>query len=808
MKKLIFITACSLLIMNVYSQTPGELDPSFQHGQYFNGYVNKIIQLSDGKFVAGGVFTNYNDQFHQGIIKLNSDLTPDGSFNAKCPANSEVFALAEYPGNKILVGGDFEKWEGNPTYKMLVMLNADGTIDTTFTPGFNSVFNNEVLAIAIQPDGKILVGGIFRYYEGISRLNIVRLHADGSLDTTYFTGLGTLGDYVKDIEILEDGRILLGGRFLSVNGSACESIARLNIDGTNDTSFTLLGATKVTNINDIEMQADGKILIGGDFPGFASNIPTRNIARLLEDGTLDPAFDLVGITLPSDEIHEIIYEDDGKILIAGFIEEINGDPVGKIGRLNADGSTDTTFHAGIGAFFGFGTANYADVFDVLLLQDDTYMAVGEFSVFNGQVFGNIVKLMHNGDIDNSIPEDFGATGWDFTGVKTIVTADDGKIWIGGAFEAAGDVPSKGIAKLNADGSPDASFVANVEIDNTQVNRLAIQSDGKVIIGGSFITVDGVSKNKIARLNTDGTLDETFNIGTGFSFSIFDMALQPDGKILAGGGFSSYNGTVVKYLARLNTDGSLDASFPAAGGPDYIVNTLTLLSDGKILISGSFNKYNGVTRRYIARLNADGSLDATFDAGLEPDGSEHGVFNLAVQPDNKIVIAGEDFAKGSDEDDFMRLHADGSYDTTFINTTDDELGKDIYCVLSDENGLITIGGEFREYNNEEINKLVRLNPDGTRDETFTPLLGTSQINKQIEALALHDGQLIIGGFIGEYDTSTINNIAGIIYSTCSAPTGLFANNITPTKATAHWNNIPSADSYQIWVRPMSGGPWTK
>ncbi|MBC8172834.1 MAG: T9SS type A sorting domain-containing protein [Chitinophagales bacterium] len=808
MKNLISITVGIFLIMHGHAQTPGALDPSFQHGKYFNSTVNKIIQLSDGSFIAGGWFRNYDNAYHQGIVKLNADLTLDESFYSECPDGFQVKALAEYPGGKILVGGDFKEWNNNSDYDFMVMLNADGTIDASFSEGFNPVLETfEVNEFAVQPDGKIVVGGDFKFYDGVSRPGIVRINADGTLDTSFYANLpmGSDSDGALDIELLDDGRMMIGGRFNSINGATADGVARLNSDGSNDPTFNLLGATEIGTINDVELQSDGKILIGGSFPfGGSTNIPTENIARLNTDGSVDSTFYITYMELGFPEVFEVISQDDGKILITGSFETLNGDPVGNIARLNADGSTDPTFYAGTG-----GTSiNGGIVLDVILLADDAFLAVGEFTVFNGKVFGCIVKLLNNGDIDNSISKDFGANG-SYGGVNKIVPADDGKVWICGVFSAVGDVATKGVAKLNADGSTDTSFIADVNPYYGTVNDFAIQSDGKIIIGGGFTIVDGSAKNRIARLKVDGSRDNTFHTGTGFNYSVNTLAIQPDGKILAGGNFTTYNGTPVPYLVRLNSNGSQDATFSSGIGPDGGITSIILLSDGKILIGGTFNAYNATTRRFIARLNSDGSLDMTFNASLTGNGSDEGVYDIAVQSDNKIVISGDDIKRISDDDDFMRLHPDGGYDTTFLTTADHNLGKDIYSIITDADGFITIGGKFKEYNNESIHKLARLNPDGTRDETFIPLLENFGINEEVIALALKDGQLLIGGTLGEYSNCTINNIAAIIYNeNCAAPVGLYADNITATKATTHWTNIPSADSYQIWVRAISGGPWTK
>ena len=189
------------------------------------------------------------------------------------------------------------------------------------------------------------------------------------------------------------------------------------------------------------------------------------------------------------------------------------------------------------------------------------------------------------------------------------------------------------------GEIDPSFLTGVPAgaDGT-VNTTALQPDGKILIGGQFTTYNGTTVNRIARLNTDGILDTTFTTGTGADNSVNTITIQPDGKILVGGWFTTYNGTTVNGIARLNTDGTLDTTFTAGTGIDNYtsVYTVAIQSDGKILIGGNFTTYNGTTVNYITRLNTDGTLDTTFTS----TGTNSDVNTITFQPDgNKAIIGG-------------------------------------------------------------------------------------------------------------------------------------------------------------------------
>jgi len=179
---------------------------------------------------------------------------------------------------------------------------------------------------------------------------------------------------------------------------------------------------------------------------------------------------------------------------------------------------------------------------------------------------------------------------------------DGKILVGGYFTALQGANRNGIARLNANGSLDNSF--NPGTGANAVTSVALQPDGKVIIGGGFTTVNDTARSGIARLNADGSLDSSFNPGTGVNGTVYSVASQPDGKVLMGGSFTSVNGTNRPNIARLNAEGSLDSSFNPGTGPNAKVSSIALQPNGKVLIGGDFSTVNGVVRLQVARLYGD------------------------------------------------------------------------------------------------------------------------------------------------------------------------------------------------------------
>ena len=238
-----------------------------------------------------------------------------------------------------------------------------------------------------------------------------------------------------------------------------------------------------------------------------------------------------------------------------------------------------------------------------------------------------------GDVDLSFDPGSDMNG----GVRTIVVQSDGNVLIGGSFTTIRNAYRGRVARLNADGSTDHSFLGDLAGADGYVQRMAVQPDGKVLISGGFSAVNGLTRTRIARLNADGSLDSSFeanlsvNPSSG-SFSVNSLALQGDGKVLIGGQFITVGGVVCANIARRNSDGSLDTSFVCSTGGGYpgyaSVDCIVIHSDGKSVFGGWFTTVNGISRSRLARLNANGSLDTSFLPVLGGGGTGAG-FHLAA-----------------------------------------------------------------------------------------------------------------------------------------------------------------------------------
>src|SRR2546425_7646515 len=188
------------------------------------------------------------------------------------------------------------------------------------------------------------------------------------------------------------------------------------------------------------------------------------------------------------------------------------------------------------------------------------------------------------------------------------------------------------------GSLDSSFDPGTGVDQS-VFAAVVQPDGSIVIGGDFTMVRGTPRKGIARLNSSGSLDSGFDPGSGPNDLVSAVAVQGDKTIIAGY-FTAVSGTNQGYIARLTSNGSLDTNFNAGAGADGPVVALAMQPDGRILLGGAFGAINHVSRTNIARLNSNGSLDMDFDPGTGLGSDAFSTVNsLVLQGDGKVVIGG-------------------------------------------------------------------------------------------------------------------------------------------------------------------------
>ena len=757
----LFVSALFLSAVAAFAQSPSAAD-GFDPNVDGNVYV--LATQPDGKLLVAGQFTSLRPGVGASAIRNNlARLNPDGSVDATFDpnANGPIRALVLQPDGRIVIGGDFTALQPNgaattTTRNRVARLNANGTLDLTFNPNISGGTLPQVNALALQPNGKLVVGGRFTTVQpgttAAARNHVARFNADGSLDTAYNPNPNSIVlALVSQLEAsnftgtprtaVGDGKIVIAGGFTSLQPSGTgvvttrNRIARLNANGTVDSEFDPNANNAVAAL---AVQRDGKIILGGSFstlqPPGNENSATRNrLARLNANGTLDSEFypnfggNVVAIALAP----------DGDVMVGGQFTSVWGRGTittqrPYVARLNPDGSLDTGFTASANST----VAAFAFQPDGKVILGGYFTAIQSRGLATGALRNRLARVGADGTLDTTFQVD--AEGRPLVSL----VQPDGKVVIGGSFTTVGGLTRSYLARLNPDGSVDASYAPAAP--NGRVLSIARQADGKLIIAGTFTLIGTTARSYLARLNTDGSLDTTYN--TNPNGQVGALVLQADGKVLIGGNFTSLNHIVTTitpgaavgtttattadgsatttttvstsggvtttdkstnyfrgYLARLNTDGTVDAFNPGASST---VSSIVLQSDGKILLAGAFTAFtpssgsSSTSQSFIARLKADGTLDNAFTPLVNARAT-----TLVLQSDGKIIVGGQ----------FTLFQPPGDTSTTV-------------------NGVVTSTAITR-------NRLIRLNADGTLDAAYAP----NVIDGVVLALALQsDGRLVVGG----------------------------------------------------------------
>ncbi len=626
-------------------------------------------------------------------------------------ANNAVRMVIVQPDGKMLIAGDFTTLAPNGgatvTRNRIARLNGDGTLDTAFNPNANGL----ILSMALQSDGKVLVCGTFTTIGGQTRNRLARLDKTTGLADSFDPNPNNL---VYTVAVQTDGKILAGGDFTTIGGQARNRLARLDaatgladaFDPNADTIvFTLL------------LQTDGKILAAGNFTTIGGQ--TRNhIARL------DPATGLADAFNPDADNNVLCLatQPDGKLLVGGIFTTIGGQARGRMARLDPSTGLADSYNANV-------SSNIGNVINVITVQPDGQILVGgNFASIGGQTRTNAARL----NPINALADSFSPNPNSFVNSNGIVLQPDGKILLAGGFttlspDGGTAVTRNRIARLETGGRVDRTLNdLNLGGVDPFVAAIAVQPDGKILIGGSFTSVLGVTQNNVARLNTDGTLDLVFNPDP--NGPVTTIAVQTDGKILVGGGFSFIGGQTRNRIARLS-GGTADSFNPDANG---FVETIALQPDGKIVVGGGFTNVGGQTRNRIARLDAASGLADAFNPMADDF-----VFTVAVQADGKILAGGDFFNIGGEQRrEMARLESA----TGTADALDPQLDSRLRSIVVQPDGKILVGGLFTTVSAQLRSRIARLDPMSGLPDAFDP-----NANDEVGSTALQaDGRVLASG----------------------------------------------------------------
>jgi uncharacterized delta-60 repeat protein len=665
----------------------------------------RALLLPDGKYLLFFDPDTLTDQAAGPITRYLPDGTLDTTFSFSRDYKT-VSAAASAGNGKIYIAATRYLY-GAKDAEQILRLNSDGSIDSSFTPptvGGPDTFQ-DVRQILVQTDGRVLVAGFFASFSGnTTRKGIVRLFDNGTVDSSF--AAVTIDDATLwSVALQPDGKVLIGGIFSSVNGGANPGIARLNTNGSLDSTFQPAGFTRniTSPIRAIAVQSDLKIVMGGNFRiGSGGNPPRGPLVRLNADGSVDASFNSASTITGLTTARDLALQSDGKIVATAN---------NSIYRFNTNGSKDTSFRQPV--------------------------------IING---------------GGANPPTLGTP-------VSVQLQSDGRALVGGIFSDV-DAPGAltlsqfGVARFNSDGTLDSSLTTSHRTGiETAPNSFARLGDGSTLVGFGDKIHPPIPYN-VGRLLSDGSLDPNFTLSSSdpnsflsSGFTCVGFTPLADGTFFVFGNGNTFGNTFTygKFLAS----GAQDTGFATDNSPFF--QSAIAAPDGKVLLSAGTDTESTVYGTLL-RLQANGHFDNTFllppsirDSQVHRDVNSNTIFSmyvgsrvLATQSDGKILF---EYLSGYNEAfHLVRLNADGSIDGGFAETTfpPTDLSENFPVILDPQkgstyqpsggvwmaslplldahvqsDGRVIIAGHFTSFKGTPARGLVRVQSDGTVDNTFTP-----------------------------------------------------------------------------------------
>lgn len=720
----------------------GTLDPDYAVGMPLTPHG--LIGGVDGTAYIWG---NFGGTPYLRLVRLDrrGQIMPD------FPAFTDIVEFMDrLSDGRIVV---VTSWNSNRTLQILL---PDGTPDPVYTSV--GTFNDRIFAVALQPDGKLIVTGQFTQFAGQSARGHIRLLPTGARDPDYHATTSFTGDIFFSLNI--NSALYLPGYVFLVNSGdagAFQGYAGLGRGPVRvfaqepdlailrqSLSRQVLAGESVT----LSIHAHGSTAVsyqwfldGEEIPG--ATAATLSLAdlnatqtgvytvRLVNDSgtifsqpiriSLFGAPELLVAPAAADlltgENHTLTVEVDGATPIT-YQWRLNGEDIP-----GADGPslTLTNVQPGEAGFYSVSVSN----------------AFGHFTTAPVEITVNTVTGVRITTFQAN------ATSGQ---VDQVLRRPDGVLVVRGSFTTIGGASTNRFAFLDPETGVQVPGLNHGGF-NSNVNGIAVQPDGKVIVGGQFTNVFNSGRNRLVRLNLDGTVDTTFNVGgVGPSATVTALWTLADGRIIVNVGSGTYNGVNLGTLFRLLPDGTPDPTWVGGSGPNSAVYTV-LEGPGDVLyVGGAFGAMHGTINPNFVRLLPDGTLDATYNTTRAA--FDYFVRALALQPDGKLLVGGEFNNVGGSNPAYRkiaRLHPNGTLDTSFTAHSTVNTLQHVYALQLLPGGKILLGGTFQSWpgigSNIAGQRLVMLRPDGSVDPFFRPGNTNSHVHT---LLAMPDGRAYVGG----------------------------------------------------------------
>jgi uncharacterized delta-60 repeat protein len=661
--------------------------------------------------------------------------------------NGTVSRMQALADGKMLIAGSFTSVDGHATSRLARLLS-DGTVDTEFAVS-GGTLPSSITALTVATDGVIYLGtsGFGRTkwtptgYETIWPQLLYKVSAAGVVDASYACQFGLVNQSgtsyysgstvaLNALWVTTSGDVLVGGNFTQVNGVAKNYLAKLSPSGVLDASYQAqFSYTQSSGYNSyssipigvsvIADAGDGKVYTGGTF-NIVNGYTQTGVARLNSDGTLDPWFRVnfsSGTLFSSSQpgIASIVVDTTGRLVLVGSFGGVDGLTKSNVARVDAFGRLDVSFST------NFGNNDYA-----VLLPDNAVVfgRTGSLSV-NGIVQPPIGRVAATGVGDTNFRPDLRKRRYpDWIVQRPLQGPVIGSIWI---KEINGLDASGGVAALGEDGAVDTAFASNLAINGT-VNAGLVLQDGRILLGGSFSSVGGQSRPRLALVEANGTLVTTFNLGAGPDSTVDKLRLLPSGKILVGGSFTNLNGEECRNVALLDlnwltaTQGLIvEEILEARYGTDLLYSDVrTRVSNA--LVNGAVNLAISTTS-----MGGDPAPGATKYLTVRFR-TNRGERTVKIRDNTTLKLPNIAWDSGLVDREFRPKH------TESLSLAD---------AAEQVDGKLILLGSFSTFAGQGNPRLVRLFPDGTLDSTFLPHGQFSSFYPDLVRVAL-DGSIYLAG----------------------------------------------------------------
>lgn len=792
------------LLGNATAQT---LDPAFHIPEiYGEANVVDAAQMPSGQYVVAGSLTRANGQASAGLARFNAAGVTDQTFRQNLSgATVQVEKVYPMANGQLLVQGDYTA--GTIQRRYLFRLNADGTLDPAFNlalPGAGMLPN--VMQAVVQPDGRVLVLGL--YLSGNSNeFDVFRVLSNGSRDPSFAVAPTTFSQDLL-MALQTDGKIVLGGSLTAVNGIRYPFFARLNTDGSTDTSYQPAAYTNARlYINSIALDANNALLVGG--PGInVINGQAAPLFRMLSTGAFDPTFACPASLLGRD-CSQVSVHTNGRISVLlstySSVTNLAYSFDKQLLQLQASGAVDASFQQGTGpdnvligvrsvangtvltwgylnnyagqrrtvamlqptgsldAGFAPLLQNVGSIQKIVRQADGKLVVTGRFNSIDGHMTDRVARLLANGQPEASFAwRQPSSASWETT---ALAVQADGRVLLAGnsyssnSFTATSTPIVPLFTRLTTTGQPDASFApvltanpsASSYYTTYRINLLAEQASGQLVVGGFF--VDAAGKPNLTRLNANGSVDPSFTPAAAQPAIHYGVA-QADGNLIC---VVAGVAPAPKTIQRVLSSGTPDPAFsyiPTTNAYEDLQRVAQVPSTGGYIVGGVLDRAGQV----LARVSATGAAVAGFATPFQPIVSpvvpESGVNAVAVQSNGKIMVGGalrQGYPYTTPATLLARLEANGQLDPTFdpgfiaavvANSQPLYSQYEVADVLVQPDGALVVGGYFLRAGTQPVTGLVRIMAAGAlsvrpstvaRTEVW-PIPAQALLNLKLDAAA--------------------------------------------------------------------------